>query len=96
MIVYRILHNKTGLYSKGGTSVSSDGRFGWSKTGKIWDTMSKLRAHITSHLPNSYRSGTNMSDWRVVAYNLNVESVKEIHEIVTPEKIIKALTSGTH
>jgi len=94
MIIYKILHQKTGLYSKGGTSVHGDGRFGWSKSGKIWDTLGKLRSHITSHLPNSYRNGTNMSDWRIVSYRLEVDSVSEVHEIVTPEKIIKVLTSG--
>ena len=96
MKVYKILHRKTGLYSRGGTSVHGDGRFGWSKNGKIWDTIGKLRSHITSHLPNSYRKGTNMSDWQVVTYDLAVNSVNEIHEVVSSEKIIQVLTSNNN
>lgn len=93
MKVYKIQHRKTGLFSKGGTSVDSNGRYGWNKTGKIWDTIGKLRSHITTHLPNSYRRGTNMSEWQVITYDLTVSNVQGIHEIVVPEKIIQVLSS---
>lgn len=93
MKVYKIQHRKTGLFSKGGTSVDSDGRYGWNKTGKIWDTLGKLRSHITTHLPTSYRRGSNMSDWQVVAYDLTVSEVQGIHEVVVPEKIIQVLSA---
>lgn len=95
MKVYKIQHKKTLLFSKGGTSLDGNGRYGWNETGKIWKTVGTLRSHITTHLPNSYRQGTNMGDWQVITYDLTVNSVQDIHEIVTPEKIIKVLTSGS-
>lgn len=33
-----------------------------------------------------------MSDWRVVSYRLEVEKVNEVHEVVTPEKILQVLS----
>lgn len=89
---YKIRHKRTGLYSKGGTYVNADGNNSfWTKNGKTWDSIGKLRAHITSHLGDEYSPGTNMSDWEVHEYNCAPTSVKDIHEIVKPEKLIQLL-----
>ena len=88
---YKIRHKKTGLFSKGGESVTANGiGMYWNKSGKTWDTLGKLRAHITSHL-NKYSGATDMSDWEVVEFKCVPTIVKPIHEIVTAEKLVKLL-----
>lgn len=92
MIYYKIRHRKTGLFSKGGVYVSADGTgIFWSKSGKSWDTLGKLRAHITSHLPTDYQSGTDMTDWEVVEYHLVEQQAKSIVEVIDPKKIVQML-----
>ena len=89
---YKIRHKKTNRYSKGGVYVPGDGTGSlWvEKGGKTWDTLGKLRAHITSHM-NMYGGGTDMTDWQVIEYHSVVKEVKDIHEVVTPDKIMKIL-----
>lgn len=89
---YKIRHKKTGRYSKGGTYVNAEGNNSyWSeKGGKTWDTLGKLRSHITSHI-DRYYGATDMSDWEVVVYRCVPTDVKPIHEIVKPEKLMGLL-----
>lgn len=92
---YKIRHKKNGRFSKGGAYVSGDGSgYLWvEKGGKTWDTLGKLRAHITSHMSKyAGDTGTDMSDWEVVEYRMVYHEAKGIHEIVKPEKLIKLLT----
>lgn len=90
---FKIRHKKTGLYSKGGTYVNGAGNNSfWNKSGKTWDTLGKLRAHITSHMGKSYRDGTDMSDWEVIEFKCVPTAVKPVHEIVKPEKLIQLLS----
>ena len=91
MIYYKIRHRKTGLYSKGGYYVNSDGTHGWHKTGKTWDTLGKLRAHITTHLPTRNLSGTDMSDWEVVEYEVLEREAKSVVEVIDPKRIVQML-----
>lgn len=94
-IYYKIRHKVTKRWSKGGAYVPSDGRGGlWvEKGGKTWDTLGKVRAHITRHMSKySGDSGTDMSEWEVVEYRMVYERSKGIHEIVTPEKLVKLLS----
>jgi hypothetical protein len=88
---FKIRHKVTGLYSKGGTYANADGNNShWNKSGKTWDTLGKLRAHLTSHI-NRYYGATNMSDWQVIEYKSVPTSVKDIHEVVKPEKLVELL-----
>lgn len=89
---YKIRHKKSGLYSKGGGYVNSEGtNTFWNKTGKTWDTLGKLRAHITSHM-NKYYGPTDMTDWEVIEYTATPTAVKGIHEIITQERLVQLLT----
>ena len=93
---YKIRHKKTGKYSKGGTYVNAEGTNSYwaDRGGKTWDTLGKLRAHITSHIAtSSYGKTTDMTDWEVIEYKCVPTTVKPIHEIVKPEKLIKLLTT---
>ena len=89
--IYKIRHKVTGKFSKGGYYVSADGTYGWTdKGGKIWDTIGKLRSHITVHM-DRYSGGTDMSEWEVLEYKLTAANVQGIHEVIDPKKIINLL-----
>ena len=68
----------------------SDGT--WNNSGKVYDTLGKLRAIITQHLNSSsdyYRR--QLDDWEIVEFEVRVKEVKQLHEIVTADKIFKLL-----
>lgn len=92
-VFYKIRHRITGAYSKGGVYVTPDGTgFTWvQKGGKTWDTLGKLRSHITSHM--SSEGSTDMSEWEVVEYHAFAKDVKAIHEVIDPKKLIRLLKS---
>lgn len=89
---YKIRHKKTGRYSKGGAYVNAGGdNYQWvAKGGKTWDTLGKLRAHITSHM-NRFYGSTDMSDWEVIEFKCVPTDVKPIHEVVDPKKLVELL-----
>lgn len=93
MKLYKIKHKVTGKYSKGGTYVNASGDNSyWTDEGrsKSWDTLGKLRSHLTSHI-NRYSGATDMSEWQVIEYNLAVNDVKPVHEVVKPERLMQLL-----
>ena len=89
---FKIRHKKTGSYSKGGVYANADGNnsFWVEKGGKTWDTLGKLRAHITSHI-SKYSGTTDMSEWEVIEYKCVPTDYKMVHQIVKPEKLIEML-----
>ena len=89
---YKIRHKKTNRWSKGGVYVPADGTGSlWVENGgKLWDTLGKLRAHITSHM-GKYHGSTNMSDWEVVEYKMVYNDAKPIHEMIDPKKLMELL-----
>lgn len=93
MKLYKIRHKVTKQYSKSGTYVPGNGvgRL-WTDEArsKSWDTIGKLRAHLTMHM-NKYHGSTDMSEWEVVEYETQVVAVKPVHEIVTPERLVQLL-----
>lgn len=94
--IYKIRHQKTNCWSRGGVFVSGDGTGGtWTEDetkAKSWNTLGKLRSHITSHMSKyNWDRGTDMSDWEVVEYQLVVKEAKPIHEVIDPRKLIKIL-----
>ena len=64
----------------------SDGS--WNKSGKVYDTLGKLRATITMNM-NSYSdyAREKVKDWEIVEFEVRVKEVKQLHEIVKPEKV---------
>ena len=47
MIVYKIRHKTTGLYSKGGGKVAMNGKgYYWGKKGKTWSSIVALKLHL--------------------------------------------------
>lgn len=68
----------------------ADGR--WNKSGKVYDTLGKLRATITNKM-NSYFDNVRgeIQDWEIVEFEVRVKEVKQLHEIVKPERVWELL-----
>ena len=64
----------------------ADGR--WNKSGKVYDTLGKLRATITNNM-NSHSDYTRrqVQDWEIVEFEVRVREVKQLIDIVKPEKV---------
>lgn len=60
----------------------------WNTSGKVYDTLGKLRAVITQHLNSTsdYYRG-KIQDWEIVEYEVCVKDVKQLIDIVKPEKV---------
>ena len=64
----------------------SDGT--WNKSGKVYDTLGKLRAVITNMM-NSYSEyrREQIQDWEIVEYEVRVKEVKQLIDVVKPERV---------
>lgn len=64
----------------------------WNTSGKVYDTLGKLRATITNNL-NSYSEYTRekVQDWEIVEFEVVVKEVKQLHEIIKPERLVDLL-----
>ncbi len=64
----------------------------WNKSGKVYDTLGKLRSTITLKM-NSYFDSVRdeIHDWEIVEFEVRVKEVKQLHEVVKPEKIVELL-----
>lgn len=85
MIYYKIRSKKNPeLFRK------ADGS--WNGSGKVYDTLGKLRATITNNL-NSYSEYSRRSteDWEIVEFEVVVKEVKQLHEIIKPERLVDLL-----
>jgi hypothetical protein len=60
----------------------------WNQSGKVYDTLGKLRATITNKM-NSYSdySRAELQDWEFVEYEVSVKEVKQLIDVVKPEKV---------
>ena len=64
----------------------ADGR--WNKSGKVYDTLGKLRSVITSHMNStSEYHRAKIQDWEIVEFEVRVREVKQLIDIVKPEKV---------
>ena len=64
----------------------------WNKSGKVYDTLGKLRTVITLHM-NSYFDSQRekIQDWEIVEYEVRVKEVKQLVDIVDPKKVWELL-----
>jgi hypothetical protein len=85
MIFYKIRNkNNPEMFRK------SDGT--WNKSGKLYDTLGKLRTAITLTM-NSYSSyhRSQVLNWEIVEYQVTTSQVKQLEEIVDPAKVWEML-----
>jgi hypothetical protein len=64
----------------------------WNKSGKVYDTLGKLRTTITLNM-NSYSEYVRdkVKDWEIVEYEVSVKSVKHLADVIDPKKIFELL-----
>lgn len=85
-IYYKILHKEKGLYLKGTPSY-----FSYDSSGRIFQTMGRLRSFLTGVL-NSRRRNQNMSEWQIVEIEMVIKNKKEVIDIIDPKKIVEILS----
>lgn len=81
---YKIKNKTTGLYSTGGVYSR------WTKDGKTWTNISKLRAHLTLRL-NGRIIHDAMDNWEIIEYEVIESSVKTINDVINPKRLIDIL-----
>jgi hypothetical protein len=60
----------------------------WNGSGKVYDTLGKLRAVITQHMNSHSEYHRNqIQDWEIVEFEVRVKEVKQLIDIVKPEKV---------
>ena len=85
-MMYKIrLKNNPTLYVKGTPADHTH-----NKNGRVFPTLGLLRSFITNTM-NSSR-GNSVSNWEIVEYIMEVKAVKDVHEVITPDKLVKLLT----
>jgi hypothetical protein len=64
----------------------SDGT--WNTSGKVYDTLGKLRAVITQHMNSlSDYHRQQIHDWEIVEYEVRVKAVKQLVDVVDPKRV---------
>jgi hypothetical protein len=60
----------------------------WNQSGKVYDTLGKLRAVITQHMtsrdPNTRQ---HIQNWEIVEFEVHVKEVKQLIDVVDPKKV---------
>lgn len=61
----------------------------WNSSGKVYDTLGKLRTLITTKI-NSYSdySRQEIANWEIIEYEVQEKAVKGVHEIITAQRMM--------
>ena len=64
----------------------------WNQSGKVYDTLGKLRATITNKM-NSYSeySRQEIQDWEIVEFEVRVKEVRQLIDVIDKKKIFELL-----
>jgi hypothetical protein len=84
MKLYKIRSKTTGMYKLNSCYNS------YNKTGKTWDTIGKLRSHLTMLIRSSV-SNVDWNDIEIVEYDVVEASAKPPHEVITNERLLELL-----
>lgn len=64
----------------------------WNGSGKVYDTLGKLRAAITNKMNSYYDSvREEVQDWEFVEYEVTVKEVKQLFDVVDKKKVWEML-----
>jgi hypothetical protein len=64
----------------------------WNKSGKVYDTLGKLRTAITNKMHSySEHSRQEIHNWEIVEYEVRVKEVKQLIDVVKPERVWEML-----
>ena len=61
----------------------------WNKSGKVFDTLGKLRQKLTYVI--KYNKKADLSDWEIVEYEVTEKEVKGVHEVIKADKLVYLL-----
>jgi len=65
----------------------------WNKNGKVYTTLGKLRAALTTQMRLGLKGYSNgVGDWEIIEFEVTVKAVRQAHELMVPERIVEALT----
>ena len=60
----------------------------WNKSGKVYDTLGKLRATITYNMNRSSNYvREKVQDWEIVEFEVRVKEVKQLFDVIDPKKV---------
>jgi len=64
----------------------------WNTSGKVYDTLGKLRTTITMNM-NSYSEyhRDKVKDWEIVEFEVRVKEVKQLFDVIDPKKVWEML-----
>ena len=64
----------------------------WNTSGKVYDTLGKLRSTITLNM-NSYSEYTRekVKDWEIVEFEVREVAVKHLADVIDPKKLFELL-----
>lgn len=66
----------------------------WNKSGKVYDTIGKLRSLLTHTINNQSRSSTGLDqigNWEIVEYQVRESQVRNVNDMIRPEQLVKLL-----
>jgi hypothetical protein len=60
----------------------------WNSSGKVYDTLGKLRTTITLNM-NSHSEYVRdkVQDWEIVEFEVRVKEVKQLFDVIDPKKV---------
>lgn len=61
----------------------------YDKTGRIFSSLRALRTFLTTVM-NTRRSA-DLDDWKIVELEMTVKDIREVHEVIKPEKLVTLL-----
>lgn len=61
----------------------------YDKTGRIFQKLGQLRTFLTGVI-NANRNGS-MDDWEIVELEMVPKNVREVHELIKPERLVDLL-----
>jgi hypothetical protein len=64
----------------------------WNKSGKVYDTLGKLRSTLTLCVNRYSVERNQVSDWDIVEYRVEVSAVKDVHEVMDPRRIVELMS----
>ena len=64
----------------------------WNTSGKVYDTLGKLRATITNKM-NSHSAYTRaeIQDWEIIEFEVHIKEVRQLIDVVDKKKIWELL-----
>lgn len=89
MVTYYKIYSKSKQQYIAGTPAYSS----WSVDGRLFPTVGKVRAFITSSITQNRINGRthDFNDWQVREFTLELKDTKDLHQVVAAKKLMDLL-----